>query len=472
MSARDENAVVEGTDGYRFEHDSMGDVAVPVDALWGAQTQRAIENFPISGRTVEAALIKALALIKAKSALVNAELGTIDAAVGEAIEQCASEVAGGAYADAFPLDVFQTGSGTSTNMNMNEVLARLASKRLGRAINANDEVNASQSSNDTFPAAIHLAATREFVTDLIPALDHLAECLRAKATEFAEVVKSGRTHLMDATPVTLGQEFGGYSAAVEMGIERITASLPRVGELPLGGTAVGTGLNAKHGFAAEVVERLREETGLDLSEARNHFEAQGARDGLVEASGVCRTIAISLYKLANDLRWMSSGPSCGLAEIHLPDLQPGSSIMPGKINPVVPEAVCQVVAQVVGNDAAVAFGSSAGNFELNVMLPVIGRNLLESIRLLASVSRALADKCIAGIEADVERCRFFALSSASIATALNPYIGYENAAKVVKQSLAEGKDLRTVVLERGLLSEDEVDRALDVLAMTRGGIVG
>jgi fumarate hydratase class II len=450
----------------------MGDVSVPSSALWGAQTQRAVENFPISGRTVEAALIKALALIKGKAALVNAELGTIDTAVGEAIEQCASEIVGGAHADAFPVDVFQTGSGTSTNMNMNEVLARLASERLGRAIKPNDEVNASQSSNDTFPAAIHLAAAREFTTDLIPALVHLGEMLRAKAAEFTEVVKSGRTHLMDATPVTLGQEFGGYAAAIEMGIERIQASLARVGELPLGGTAVGTGLNAKHGFAAEVIERLRAATGLDLSEARDHFEAQGARDGLVEASGICRTIAISLYKLANDLRWMSSGPHCGLGEIHLPDLQPGSSIMPGKVNPVVPEAVCQVVAQVVGNDTAVAFAGSAGNFELNVMLPVMGRNLLESIRLLASVSRVLADKCVAGIEADVERCRFYALSSPSIVTALNPYIGYDNAAKVVKQSLAEGKDLRTVVLELGLLSEDEVDRALDVLAMTRGGIVG
>ena len=357
-------------------------------------------------------------------------------------------------------------------MNMNEVLAQLAGERLGRPVSPNDEVNASQSSNDTFPAAIHLATVREIGADLVPALDQLAAALRRKGGEFAELVKAGRTHLMDATPVTLGQEFDGYAAAIEHGIERLGSSLGRVGELPLGGTAVGTGLNAKPGFAAEVIERLRRATGLDLTEARDHFEAQGARDGLVEASGVVRTIAVSLYKIANDLRWMSSGPRCGLGEIHLPDLQPGSSIMPGKVNPVVPEAVCQVVAQVIGNDAAVAFGGAAGNFELNIMLPVIGRNLLESIRLVAAASRTLAAKCVDGIEADAERCRNYALSSASIATALNPYIGYENAAKVVKRALAEGKDLRAVVLEMGLLGEDDVDRALDVLAMTRGGIVG
>ncbi|MGH9295605.1 MAG: lyase family protein, partial [Acidimicrobiales bacterium] len=346
-----------------------------------------------------------------------------------------------------------------------------ASERLGREVRPNDEPNASQSSNDVFPSAMHLAAALSIVTDLVPALSHLAAELSSKAGELAGVVKSGRTHLMDATPVTLGQELGGHAAAVEHGVERLESALPRVAELPLGGTAVGTGLNAPPGFAPAVIARLAGETGLPLREARDHFEAQGARDGLVEASGVCRTIAVSLYKVANDLRWMSSGPRCGLGEIHLPDLQPGSSIMPGKVNPVVPEAVCQVVAQVIGNDAAVAFGGSAGNFELNVMLPVIARNLLESIRLLASVSRALADRCVAGIEADVERCRSYALSSPSIVTALNPYIGYEAAAKVVKQAMAEGKDLRTVVLELGLLGEEEVDKALDVLAMTKGGVV-
>jgi len=459
-------------DGFRVEHDSMGEVRVPADARWGAQTQRAVENFPISGQPVARAILEALAIIKGTCAEVNAELGTVDATVAAAIGEAAGEVASGRYADQFPIDVFQTGSGTSTNMNMNEVLAQLAGERLGRPVSPNDEVNASQSSNDTFPAAIHLATVREIGADLVPALDQLAAALRRKGGEFAELVKAGRTHLMDATPVTLGQEFDGYAAAIEHGIERLGSSLGRIGELPLGGTAVGTGLNAKPGFAAEVIERLRRATGLDLTEARDHFEAQGARDGLVEASGVVRTIAVSLYKIANDLRWMSSGPRCGLGEIHLPDLQPGSSIMPGKVNPVVPEAVCQVVAQVIGNDAAVAFGGAAGNFELNIMLPVIGRNLLESIRLVAAASRTLAAKCVDGIEADAERCRNYALSSASIATALNPYIGYENAAKVVKRALAEGKDLRAVVLEMGLLGEDDVDRALDVLAMTRGGIVG
>jgi fumarate hydratase class II len=352
------------------------------------------------------------------------------------------------------------------------VLAHLASARLGREVRPNNEPNVSQSSNDTFPSAIHLAAAREIVNGLVPSLGSLAAALTVKAEAFGEVVKSGRTHLMDATPVTLGQEFSGYAAAIEFGIERLQASLPRIAELPLGGTAVGTGLNAPQGFAGKVIALLVGRTGLPLTEARNHFEAQGARDALVEASGVCRTIAVSLYKIANDLRWMSSGPRCGLAEIHLPDLQPGSSIMPGKVNPVVPEAVCQVVAQVVGNDAAVAFGGAAGNFELNVMLPVIGRNLLESIALLSSVSRTLADKCVAGIVADEERCLTYALSSPSIVTSLNPYIGYENAAKVVKQAMAEGKDLRSVVVELGLMSEDDLDKALDVLAMTRGGLVG
>jgi len=462
----------EPAEGFRIEHDSMGEVAVPLDALWGAQTQRAVENFPISGLRVEPALVRALARIKGAAARVNARLGALPSDVAEAIAAAADEVAAGHHAEAFPVDVFQTGSGTSTNMNLNEVLATLAGRRIGRRVSPNDEVNAGQSSNDTFPSAIHLAALEGISGDLVPALRHLARALAEKAAAFAEVVKAGRTHLMDATPVTLGQEFGGYAAAVEHGIERLEAVLPRVGELPLGGTAVGTGLNATPGLAAGVIAELAKELSLPLTEARNHFEAHGGRDALVEASGTLRTVAVSLYKIANDLRWMSSGPRCGLAEIHLPDLQPGSSIMPGKVNPVVPEAVCQVVAQVVGNDAAVAFGGAAGNFELNVMLPVIGRNLLESIRLLASVSRALADKCIVGIEADVERCRTYALSSPSIATALNPYIGYENAAKVVKKALAERKDLRSVVLELGLLGEDELDRALDVLAMTRGGIIG
>ncbi len=461
-----------GATGYRVEHDSMGEIRVPETARWGAQTQRAVENFPISGQRVDPSVIVALAMIKGAAARVNADMGTIARDAGSAIAEAADEVAAGRHLDQFPIDVFQTGSGTSTNMNMNEVLASLASERIGREIRPNDEPNASQSSNDVFPSAVHLAAARAIVGDLIPGLAHLASLLRLKSDEFQQVVKSGRTHLMDATPVTLGQEFGGYATAVERGVERLESALPRVAELPLGGTAVGTGLNAKPGFAGAVIETLVSRTGLPLTEARDHFEAQGARDALVEASGALRTVAISLYKIANDLRWMSSGPRCGLGEIHLPDLQPGSSIMPGKVNPVVPEAVCQVVAQVVGNDAAVGFGGAAGNFELNVMLPVIGRNLLESIGLLSAVSRALADKCVAGIVADEEQCRSYALSSPAIATALNPYIGYEQAARVVKTALAEGKDLRTVVLEMGLLSEQEVDRALDVLAMTKGGVVG
>jgi fumarate hydratase, class II len=456
---------------FRIEHDSMGDVRVPATAKWQAQTQRAVENFPISGTTVERSLISALASIKGAAALENARLKIVDRKVGDAIHAVAEEVAAGEWSENFPIDVYQTGSGTSTNMNMNEVLATLASERLGSKVHPNDDVNASQSSNDVFPSAIHVAATTDIQYMLIPALDHLAKALRKKSREFKSVVKSGRTHLMDATPVTLGQEFGGYAAAVEHGVERLQACLPRVAELPLGGTAVGTGINAPKQFAPRVIKRLAEGRNLPFTEARDHFEAQGARDALVEASGVLRTIAVSLYKCATDIRWMGSGPRTGLAEILIPDLQPGSSIMPGKVNPVLPEAVSQVVAQVIGNDAAVAFGGAAGNFELNVMLPVIARNLLESIRLLASVSVAFADKCISGIQADVARCRTYALSSPSIATALNPYIGYEEAAKVIKASLAEGKDLRTIVLERGLLSEADVDKALDVEAMTRGGIV-
>jgi len=457
---------------YRIEHDTMGEVRVPAKALWRAQTQRAVENFPISGRGLERTQIRALGLLKGACAQVNKDLGLLAPEKADAIIAAAAEIADGKHDDQFPIDVFQTGSGTSSNMNMNEVLATLASERLGRRVHPNDHVNASQSSNDVFPSAIHVAATDEIAGSLVPALSHLARALRQKADEFAGVVKAGRTHLMDATPVTLGQEFAGYAAAVEHGVERLEACLPRVGELPLGGTAVGTGLNAPPGFAAAVISRLAGELGLPFSEARDHFEAQGSRDALVEASGAVRTVAVSLYKCATDLRWMGSGPRAGLAELRIPDLQPGSSIMPGKVNPVMAEAVSQVVAQVIGDDASIAFGGAAGNFELNVMLPVIAHNLLEAVRLLANVSRLFADRCIVGLEADAERCRTYALSSPAVVTALNPYIGYEQAAKVVKQSMAEGKDLRTVVLENGLLSEEEVDRALDVVAMTRGGIVG
>ncbi len=455
---------------YRIEHDTMGEVRVPADAKWRAQTQRAVDNFPISGLSIERSLIAALATIKGAAAPVNARLKVIDKDVAAAIESAAAEVAAGEWDDQFPVDVYQTGSGTSSNMNTNEVLATLATERLGREVHPNDHVNASQSSNDVFPSAIHLAAATEIAGTLIPALEHLALALRRKQRKFRTVVKSGRTHLMDATPVTLGQEFGGYAAAVEHGVERLQAVLARVGELPLGGTAVGTGINAPKRFAPGVIARLVEQTGLPLSEARDHFEAQGARDSLVEASGVLRTVAVSLYKTANDLRWMGSGPRTGLGEIRLPDLQPGSSIMPGKVNPVLPEAVCQVVAQVIGNDAAVAFGGAAGNLELNVMLPVIGRNLLESIRLLASVSEAFADKCIDGIEANVEQCKIYAESSPSIGTSLNPYIGYEKAAEVIKESTKTGRSIRELVLERGWMTSEELDRALDVLALTKGGI--
>jgi len=459
-------------EGYRIEHDSMGEVLVPADALWGAQTQRAVENFQISAEPLSRDMIGALASIKGVAATVNAKLGVLPDDMATAIHDAAREVATGRHDDQFPIDVFQTGSGTSSNMNANEVIARLATQRLGRPVHPNDHVNASQSSNDVFPSAIHLAAVRLIVVSLLPALGRLGDALEAKAAEFAGVVKSGRTHLMDATPVTLGQEFGGYAAAVRHGQQRARDVLPDVGELPLGGTAVGTGLNAPAGFAAAVIERLADTMQLPLTEAPNHFEAAGARDGLVAASGVTRTIAVSLYKICNDLRLMNSGPRTGLAEIRIPDLQPGSSIMPGKVNPVICEAVCQVCTQVVGNDAAVAFGGAAGNFELNVMMPVIGRNLLSSLRLLSAASVSLADKCVAGISANVEHLRRNAESSPAIVTALNPYIGYEAAAAVAHQALETGATIREVVISRGHLANGEItpeqlDNALDVVAMAK-----
>jgi fumarate hydratase class II len=460
------------TSQWRTEHDSMGEVQVPADAKYRAQTQRAVENFPVSGQRLERAHIEALARIKAAAAKVNAELGVLSAEMAQAIQDAAAEVADGQWDEHFPVDVFQTGSGTSSNMNTNEVLATLATERLGAPVHPNDHVNASQSSNDVFPSSIHIAATSAVVHDLVPALEHLAASLERKQDAWATVVKAGRTHLMDATPVTLGQEFGGYAAQVRYGVERLQSSLPRLAELPLGGTAVGTGINTPPGFSARVIAAVAEATGLPLTEARNHFEAQGARDALVETSGQLRTIAVSLFKVSNDLRWMGSGPRAGLAEIALPDLQPGSSIMPGKVNPVIPEAVCMVSAQVIGNDAAIAFGGASGNFELNVMLPMLARNLLESIRLLANISRLLADRVIDGIVPDEERCRELAESSPSIVTPLNKFVGYENAAKIAKQSLKERKTIRQVVLEggyveRGDLTEAQLDEALDVLSMTR-----
>ncbi|WP_103508102.1 aspartate ammonia-lyase [Streptomyces sp. SM13] len=458
--------------GFRIEHDSMGEVRVPAHAKWRAQTQRAVENFPVSGQRLERAHIEALARIKGAAAKVNAELKVLDPDIAAAIQEAAAEVASGRWDEHFPVDVFQTGSGTSSNMNTNEVIATLATEHLGREVHPNDHVNASQSSNDVFPSSIHIAATAAVTADLIPALDHLADSLGRKSAEFADVVKSGRTHLMDATPVTLGQEFGGYAAQIRYGVERLRASLPRLAELPLGGTAVGTGINTPPGFSAAVIAEVAEATGLPLTEARDHFEAQGARDGLVETSGQLRTIAVSLTKISNDLRWMASGPRTGLAEIALPDLQPGSSIMPGKVNPVIPEAVLMVAAQVTGNDATVATAGAAGNFELNVMLPVIAKNLLESVRLLANASRLLADRTVDGITADVERARAYAESSPSVVTPLNKYIGYEEAAKVAKKSLKDGTTIRETVLasgyvERGDLTLDQLDEALDVLRMTR-----
>ena len=461
---------------FRIEHDTMGEVKVPVDALYRAQTQRAVENFPISGKGLEPAHIHALAQVKKAAAKANAELGIISQERADAIVAAADQVIAGDHDDQYPIDVFQTGSGTSSNMNTNEVLATLATRALKEAgsedeVHPNDHVNASQSSNDVFPTSVHVAVTAALVNDLVPALDHLAVSLEKKAEDFAGIVKSGRTHLMDATPVTLGQEFGGYAAQVRYGIERIQSALPRVAEVPLGGTAVGTGINTPRGFSARVIELLAEETGLPLTEARNHFEAQANRDGLVEASGQLRNIAFSLMKINNDLRWMGSGPNTGLGEIALPDLQPGSSIMPGKVNPVICEAAIMVCAQVIGNDTTVALSSTNGAFELNVGIPVMAANLLESIRLLANTTRVMADKMIDGIEANEERCAFLAGASPSIVTPLNKVIGYEAAAKIAKHSVANKMTVREAVVdlgyvERGEVTEEQLDKALDTMSMT------
>ncbi|MFC8302385.1 class II fumarate hydratase [Specibacter sp. NPDC057265] len=462
---------------FRIEHDTMGEVRVPAKALYSAQTQRAVENFPISGMTLESAHIAALARIKKAAATTNAELGVLDAELARAIEGAADAVATGEYDGDFPIDVFQTGSGTSSNMNMNEVLANLANQALAAAgsskkVHPNDHVNASQSSNDVFPTSVHVAATSALVNDLIPALAHLAESLERKEAEFASIVKSGRTHLMDATPVTLGQEFGGYAAQIRYGIERVESALPRVAEVPLGGTAVGTGINTPAGFPQRVIALLAQDTGLPLTEARNHFEAQANRDGLIEASGQLRNIAYSIMKINNDLRWMGSGPNTGLGEISIPDLQPGSSIMPGKVNPVISEAAIMVAAQVIGNDTTIALSSTNGAFELNVGIPVMAANLLQSIRLLTNTSRVMADKMIDGLSANVERARFLAEASPSIVTPLNKHIGYENGAKIAKHAVAHGLTIRETVLamgfvDRGEITLEQLDKGLDVLAMTR-----
>jgi fumarate hydratase class II len=459
---------------YRIEHDTMGEVRVPANALYGAQTQRAVENFPISGSGLESAQIASLARIKKSAALANAKLGVLDQGIADAIAAAADEVITGAHDAQFPVDTYQTGSGTSSNMNMNEVLATLASARLGSPVHPNDHVNASQSSNDVFPTSVHIAVTSALIDDLIPALDHLAVSLERKAELWKTAVKPGRTHLMDATPVTLGQEFGGYARQMRLGIERVRTALPRVAEVPLGGTATGTGINTPKGFPQLVIELLAQETELPITEAQDHFEAQGARDGLVDASGALRVIAVSLTKICNDLRWMGSGPNTGLGELHIPDLQPGSSIMPGKVNPVIPEAVLMVGARVIGNDATIAWAGASGSFELNVAIPVMGTALLESIRLLSNATRVLADKTVDGLEANLDRAAALAGSSPSIVTPLNKIIGYESAAKIAKHSVAKGLTVREAVVdlgfvERGEITEEQLDTALDVLSMTHPG---
>jgi fumarate hydratase, class II len=455
----------------RTEHDSMGEIEVPVDALYGAQTARAVLNFPISGQRVPTEVVHALARVKQSAATVNADLGVLDADLASAIADAADEVARGLHDEHFPVDVYQTGSGTSTNMNVNEVVARLAS-RGGLTVHPNDHVNAGQSSNDTFPTALRIVAVDLARNVLDPGLAALEEALLAKAEELADVVKAGRTHLMDAVPVTLGQELTGYARQVALGRRRVAEAVAGAAELPLGGTAAGTGINAHPEFAPRVIAALSEELGLELREAEDHFEAQSAQDALVALSGAARVVAVSLTKICNDLRWMGSGPRAGLGEIRLPDLQPGSSIMPGKVNPVLPEATLMVCARVIGNDTTMTVAGASGAFELNVMLPVMGSCLVETLTLLGRSTAHLAEATVRGIEADEARCRELAESSSSIVTPLNRYIGYEAAAAVAKQSLATRRTIREVVLERGHvergeLTEEQLDQALDVLGMAR-----
>ena len=432
------------------------------EELWGAETRKAVENFPVSGEPIPAPVARWLGRIKAAAARVNAELGLLDADKAERIAAAADRVANGELDDQFPIDVFQTGSGTSSNMNANEVIATLA----GDDVHANDDVNLGQSSNDVFPSGVHLAALGEITSDLLPALDGLAGALEAKAREFDDVVKSGRTHWMDAVPVTLGQEFGGYAAQVRQGIARVQDALPRLGQIPLGGTAVGTGLNTHPEFASRVRARLQEETGLEISPPADPFESQAARDALVETSGALKTVAVSLTKIANDIRFMGSGPRAGLGEIALPELQKGSSIMPGKVNPVIPEVVTQVAAQVIGNDEAITVGGLQGHFELNVFVPLLARNLLDSIKLLASSSRLFAEKCVEGIEANRETNEHYAELTLSAATALNPYIGYDKATEIVKEAAKSGRSLREVAREAGV-EESVLDEALDYRKMAK-----
>ncbi len=457
---------------YRIEHDTMGEVRVPKDALYRAQTQRAVENFPISGSGLEPEQIIALARIKKAAAIANAKLGILDAQISSSIQKAADQIIAGNHLDHFPVDVFQTGSGTSSNMNMNEVLATLATTELGSEVHPNDHVNMSQSSNDVFPTSVHVAVTSALINNLLPSLDYLAQSLEKKAKAWKEAVKPGRTHLMDATPVTFGQEFAGYAAQIRYAIERVEAALPRVSEVPQGGTATGTGINTPKGFPQAIISSLVEQTGLPITEARDHFEAQGARDGLVEASGALKVLAVSLTKINNDIRWMGSGPNTGLGELQLPDLQPGSSIMPGKVNPVIPEAVLMVCAKVIGNDATITWAGASGSFELNVAIPVMGNALLESIRLLSNSMKVMADKTIEGLEVNVEKAKALAESSPSIVTPLNKIIGYEAAAKIAKHAVANGITVKKATLDLGYVDGEKLtvellDSLLEVLPMTR-----
>ncbi|MDH3462459.1 MAG: class II fumarate hydratase [Acidimicrobiia bacterium] len=455
---------------YRTERDSMGEVKVPQDALYGASTQRAVDNFPISGLRFDRKFIWALGLLKGSAATVAAEMGFLEQDLADAIRAAADEVMAGDHDQHFPLDIFQTGSGTSTNTNANEVIATRASQILGSRVHPNDAVNFGQSSNDVIPSAIHVAATAAIREDLLPALKGLADALIAKSMEFSDVVKSGRTHLMDATPVTLGQEFGGWATQVRKGLERLTKVLPELEELALGGTAVGTGINAPHGFARNVIRLMAERSEFQFREAGDHFEAQGSKDATVMASGALKTVAVSLFKIANDIRFLGSGPTSGIAEIKIPALQPGSSIMPGKVNPVMSEMMMQVAAHVVGNDTAITWSGANGNFELNVMMPVISHNLMESIRLLANASTTFTSRCVVGIEANAERARDLVERNAIIVTALNPHIGYDNGAKIAKEAVATGRSVRELVLEAGLMSAEDLDKALNIKSMTEGGI--
>jgi fumarate hydratase, class II len=460
----------------RIEKDSLGPVEVPADAYYGAQTERARQNFPVSGLRFPRRFIAAMGLIKAEAAKVNAAMGIVDPKIAAAIERAAGEVVAGKHDAQFPLDIFQTGSGTSTNMNANEVISNRAIEILGgemgskSPVHPNDHVNAGQSSNDAIPTAIHVAAFTAVAEDLEPALEHLAQALEAKAEEFDDVIKIGRTHLQDAVPIRLGQEFSGYAQQIRNGQRRVAGVKPRLAELALGGTAVGTGLNAPAGFADRVIAGLAKSTGHPFVPAPNKFEALAAKDAAVEASGALRTIAVSLTKIANDLRWLGSGPRCGIGEISLPSLQPGSSIMPGKVNPVIPESVLMVAAQVIGNDATVAWGGAAGNFELNVMMPVIAFNLLQSIEITANVARLLADRCIAGLEANVERNRAMIEQSLAMVTSLAPKIGYDKAAEIAKESVRTGRTVRELASEKQVLPPEELERALDPRGQTEGGI--